>query len=112
MYDPTAIPGPVVGFEDHLNYFHQGGRGIDVTLARGLATFLNSTLVDDYFRQFSGHTQVNATDLRVMRYPTRAQLLALGRRIETTPAQEDLDDLVAQECVAMGEVSGLDPIRR
>jgi adenine-specific DNA-methyltransferase len=113
VYDPTDIPSPVVGFENHLNYFHQGGRGIDVTLARGLAAFLNSTLVDDYFRQFSGHTQVNATDLRMMRYPTRAQLLALGRRIETTfPAQADLDELVAEECVAMGEVSGLDPIRR
>jgi len=113
VYDPTDIPGPVVGFENHLNYFHQGGRGIDVILARGLAAFLNSTLVDDYFRQFSGHTQVNATDLRMMRYPTRAQLLALGRRVESTfPTQEDIDALVAQECVAMGEVSGFDPIHR
>src|SRR6185295_995357 len=113
VYDPTDIPGPIVGFENHLNYFHHHGRGIDVTLARGLAAFLNSTLVDDYFRQFSGHTQVNATDLRMMRYPTRVQLLALGRRIKTTfPAQADLDELVAQECVAMSEVSGLDPIRR
>jgi adenine-specific DNA-methyltransferase len=113
VYDPTHIPGPVVGFENHLNYFHHHGRGIDVTLACGLAAFLNSTLVDDYFRQFSGHTQVNATDLRMMRFPTLAQLLALGRRIGTTfPAQEELDELVAQECVAMSEVSGLDTIRR
>jgi adenine-specific DNA-methyltransferase len=113
VYDPTDIPGSVVGFENHLNYFHQHGRGIDATLARGLAAFLNSTLVDDYFRQFSGHTQVNATDLRMMRYPTRAQLLALGTRIEATlPAQVDLDELVAQECMVMGEVSELDPIQR
>ena len=53
-----------MGFENHLNYFHKKGRGIDMPLARGLAAFLNSTLVDAYFRQFNGHTQVNATDLR------------------------------------------------
>ena len=48
-------------------------------LAGGLAAFLNSTLVDVYFRQFNGHTQVNATDLRNLRYPTRAELESLGR---------------------------------
>src|SRR5262249_47087418 len=112
IYDPTHIPGHVVGFENHLNYFHQNGHGIDRTLARGLAAFLNSTLVDAYFRQFNGHTQVNATDLRTMRYPTRAQLLALGRRIgEYLPTQEVLDELVAQECVTMSEESESDPVR-
>ncbi len=112
VYDPTDIPGPVVGFENHLNYFHQGGRGVDVTLARGLAAFLNSTFVDDYFRQFSGHTQVNATDLRMMRYPTRAQLLVLGRRIGGNLSDQDqIDALVAQECMTMTETSDLDSVR-
>jgi adenine-specific DNA-methyltransferase len=112
VYDPTDIPGTVVGFENHLNYFHQGGRGIDVTLARGLAAFLNSTFADDYFRQFSGHTQVNATDLRMMRYPTRAQLLALGRRISGNLSDQDqIDALVAQECMIMTETSDLNPVR-
>ena len=68
-----------VGVENHLNYFHEAGRGLPNELAAGLATFLNSTAVDDYFRQFSGHTQVNATDLRNLHYPDRTRLEALGR---------------------------------
>lgn len=67
------------GLENHLNYYHEAGKGLPQDLAAGLATFLNSTAVDEYFRLFSGHTQVNATDLRNLRYPTRDQLKALGR---------------------------------
>jgi adenine-specific DNA-methyltransferase len=67
-----------VGFENHLNYFHHKGGGLDGRLAEGLAVYLNSSVVDSYFRQFSGHTQVNATDLRGLRYPSRRQLYRLA----------------------------------
>ena len=67
-------------------------------LARGLAAFLNSTLVDAYFRQFNGHTQVNATDLRNLRYPTRTELESLGQKVgDVFPHQAELDALVGRE---------------
>jgi hypothetical protein len=68
----------MLGFENHLNVFHQKRGGIPERLARGLAAFLNMAAVDDQFRRFNGHTQVNATDLRMMKYPSRETLLALG----------------------------------
>lgn len=75
-----ALPdAPLVGFENHLNVFHSGKRGLDPELARGLCAYLNSQAVDDYFRTFSGHTQVNATDLRRLRYPSLEQLREMGR---------------------------------
>jgi len=67
-----------LGFENHLNLFHENGRGLPEPLARGLALFLNTSAVDEYFRQFNGHTQVNATDLKLIKYPNRATLMALG----------------------------------
>lgn len=95
VYDPARVRAPQVAFENHLNYFHARGRGLPATLARGLAAYLNSSLVDDYFRQFSGHTQVNAADLRSLPYPTRSALMALGRRIGTSaPDQEEIDRMV------------------
>jgi len=77
---PESFPGAgMLGFENHLNVFHENRQGLPVPLAQGLAVFLNSTVVDEDFRRFSGHTQVNATDLRRMKYPDREALMALGR---------------------------------
>ena len=66
-------------------------------LARGLAMFLNSTLIDQYFRQFNGHTQVNATDLRNIHYPTREQLSHLGRQVKVVPVDQQQLDALLQE---------------
>lgn len=97
VYDPTHIPSEQVAFENHLNYYHSRGAGLSMMLAKGLTTFLNSTVVDAYFRQFSGHTQVNATDLRSLRYPRWERLVALGRQIgKKLPDQEELDRLVEE----------------
>lgn len=73
-------------FDNKLNYIHQQGHGIDPRTAAGLVVWLNSKHVDDYFRVFSGHTQVNAGDLRRMKFPTLSQLRLLG---ESTLSPDD-----------------------
>lgn len=77
-----ALTGPWLGVENHLNVIHQDRHGLEPVLARGLCRYLNSQAVDDYFRTFSGHTQVNATDLRRLHYPSRDALCALGKMDE------------------------------
>ena len=97
VFDSETVPCEVVGFENHLNYYHEQGAPLDRTLAWGLSAFLNCSALDAYFRQFNGHTQVNATDLRFLRYPTREILTELGRRVhEILPVQDKLDALVAK----------------
>ncbi|MBN2288948.1 MAG: Eco57I restriction-modification methylase domain-containing protein [Candidatus Glassbacteria bacterium] len=99
VYDPDQIKAELVGFENHLNYFHARGKGMPSDLAKGLSAFLNSTLFDRYFRLFSGHTQVNSTDLRKVSYPPSEQLYRIGKRIgESIPDQETIDDILEQEC--------------
>ena len=79
LVDPAAFGDhAVLGFENHMNLFHENKHGLPEALARGLAVFLNTTAVDEYFRRFNGHTQVNATDLRLMKYPSRDTLILLG----------------------------------
>ncbi len=85
----------MVGFENHLNVFHEEKHGLPEALARGLAVFLNTTAVDENFRRFNGHTQVNATDLKAMKYPSRQQLMALGHQALGLPSdQQTIDQLV------------------
>jgi adenine-specific DNA-methyltransferase len=74
----TFADAPMLGFENHLNLFHEDKHGLPEALARGLTVFLNTTAVDEHFRCFNGHTQVNATDLKLMKYPSRAALIELG----------------------------------
>jgi adenine-specific DNA-methyltransferase len=97
LFDPEIVQADWLGFENHLNYFHSNGRGLGRTLAAGLFAFLNSTVVDQYFRRFSGHTQVNATDLRKLPYPTRATLQAMGASMKSLDlSQHEIDQLVQE----------------
>lgn len=95
LVDPHRLGGcGWVGFENHLNVFHQAKRGMPEGIARGLTVFLNSTVVDGHFRRFNGHTQVNATDLRSLLYPSKVALSRLGAwhaSLNEPPNQNALD---------------------
>lgn len=77
--DPASFPDmPFLGFENHLNVFHCHKQGLEKNLARGLSIYLNSSFIDTLFRRFNGHTQVNATDLRTLPYPSAKLLAEIG----------------------------------
>ena len=96
VWTKESYDSSLVGFENRTNYFHRGGNSIDYMLARGLWAFLNSTMVDTYFRQFSGNMQVNATDLRYLRYPSAVRLKSLGLLVEGHYNQTVIDRAVAR----------------
>jgi len=102
------VPGDTVAIENHLNVYHDNGRGLHPDLAHGLAAYLNSSFVDRYVRQFSGHTQINATDLRHLCYPSRDQLCTLGKLVqdERPETQEELDCVVESMLAEASESIG------
>jgi len=58
-------------------------------------------MMDEYYRQFSGHTQINATDLRNIRYPSLDQLIAIGNALGDAPPDQDALDKVVTEKLDM-----------
>jgi hypothetical protein len=67
-----------LGLENHVNVFNYKRSGLSELMAYGMAVYMNTTAVDEAFRRFSGHTQVNAGDLKKMLYPTGEIILKLG----------------------------------
>ena len=101
VIEPCNFAGATaLGLENHLNVFHEDRHGLLREVAYGLSVYLQSTRVDDDFRSFSGHTQVNATDLKLMSYPSREELIALGkwRLAQEAPSQGMIDEALNRVC--------------
>jgi len=113
IHNPCGIPAEKIGFENHLNIFHSNHHGLNSETAKGLAVYLNSTLVDIYFRQFNGHTQVNAADLRMLRYPDIQLLKDLGTQVDEGkfPNQEKIDFELERKIQTMSKISSPDPAK-
>ncbi|MDZ7813262.1 MAG: Eco57I restriction-modification methylase domain-containing protein [Ideonella sp.] len=96
LITPEDTQSEWVGFENHWNVFHIRKGGLPLDIAKGLTVFLNSTPLDNFFRVFSGHTQVNATDLRNMKYPSLERLRAMGQAYTKGMSQKDIDAAIAE----------------
>jgi adenine-specific DNA-methyltransferase len=88
-----------IGLENHLNYIHRPGGELAVHEAHGLAALLNSRILDQFFRVASGNTQVSATEIRMLRLPTRKAIEHLGRSViehdcTTSDVEEMIEELI------------------
>lgn len=113
IHDYKMVPAKRIGFENHINVFHSNHVGLSPELAKGLAVYLNSTLVDIYFRQFNGHTQVNAADLRMLRYPDIKFLEDLSACVpdDHFPTQDEIDSELEGRIQAMSKINSPDPVK-
>jgi adenine-specific DNA-methyltransferase len=97
-----SLPGELIGFDNKLNIFHDSKQGFARDVALGLYVYLNSTLLDKYYRLFGGHTQVNATDLRSISYPDLESLKLMGNKaLSTGLSQEQIDEILEDQLAKM-----------
>jgi adenine-specific DNA-methyltransferase len=73
---------PYLALENHINYVYHPARELTEEEAYGLTAIFNSTLLDRYFRILSGNTQVNATEIRSIRFPALDLVAAIGQRLK------------------------------
>ncbi len=99
VYDGN-LPYELIGFDNKLNVFHFNKIGINKKTALGLYIYLNSTLLDKYYRLFGGHTQVNATDLKNIYYPNIDSLKRMGEHLDALDLNQDkIDRILEQEII-------------
>lgn len=111
LYD-SSLPGDLIGFENKTNVFHINKVGMDADLARGLYVYLNCTLLDKYYRQFGGHTQVNASDLRTIHYPSLKILRKMGSELgDKIINSNQIDEIINKELDLMTKGQSTDPLK-
>lgn len=57
---------------------------IDDAIVRGITLCMPSSIIDEWYRQVSGSTRVNATDLRQIPCSSIEQLILLASRVKVT----------------------------
>lgn len=77
----SEFPYEAIGIENHLNYIHRPGKDMSVDEAYGLSAILNTAIVDNYFRAINGNTQVNATDIRILPFPSLKDIRRIGQAV-------------------------------
>jgi adenine-specific DNA-methyltransferase len=68
----------LVGINNKLNYIRRKDSIMSKEEVLGLSVLFNSEFMDNYYRCISGNTQVNSTDIRIMKIPKREQIIQLG----------------------------------
>jgi adenine-specific DNA-methyltransferase len=82
------FPYSRLGIENHLNYVYHADRELSEHEVYGIAALFNSTLFDRYFRIISGNTQVNATEIRTLRFPDLKTLGEIGACVKRKTSEE------------------------
>ncbi|MDR2409346.1 MAG: Eco57I restriction-modification methylase domain-containing protein [Bacteroidales bacterium] len=70
-----------IGIENHLNYLWSPSSNLNLHMAYGLLVLLNSTIYDSYFRIINGNTQVNASDINMLKFPNKLLVSNLGQEV-------------------------------
>lgn len=94
---PLEVHQPIA-LENHMNFIHKGSPRKVVPLdsleiAQGLALWLNSTYIDQWFRDLSGSTQVNASDIKILPSPSLEELKHIGFLWEPGMNQKNIDSI-------------------
>lgn len=91
-----------VALENHLNFIHAGSPRKVIPLrskelAKGLALWCNSSLIDEWFRGISGSTQVNASDIKQIPCPTLEELENIGKFWKWDLTQSEIDEICGEK---------------
>lgn len=103
----SEVPQPFVALENHLNYVYHAERELTLDEIYGVAALFNSALLDRYFRTISGNTQVNATEIRSMKFPALSAVACIGRKVRELASLDSdaIELIVLRELGINGQVS-------
>jgi len=100
-----------IGIENHVNYIYKVNGKLTKDEAYGIAALLNSKIYNLYFQMENGSTQVNATEINKLPFPSIEKIRKIGSlvrrekgdneiRIEKLVAKQlDIDNKIIKELI-------------
>lgn len=89
-----------VAIDNKLNYISKKNNSFTLVEAMGVCSLLNSTFMDNYFRCFSGNTQVNATEIRIMKFLEKEVIINIGEEIlKYNNVTQDIIDKIVEKFI-------------
>ena len=79
IYLESEFDESFIGIENHLNYITKIHGKFQPEELYGLFVILNSSYIDKYFRILNGSTQVNANEMNTMPFPSKQDIIELGK---------------------------------
>ena len=98
-YLASAIKSNIIALENHLNYIYRPQGELTIEEVYGLAALYNCTLLDNYFRTFSGNTQVSATEIKDMPLPDLHVIEKIGTLILKNDLRYNEVDQMVKEVI-------------
>ncbi len=85
-----------IALENHLNYVWHVNKDLSEGEVLGITALFNSALFDRYYRAISGSTQVNANEIRTLRFPDWNAIMAIGKALQDRAniSHADTEELV------------------
>jgi len=103
----TFVKSNSIAIENHVNYIYKIKGKIAEDEAYGLTTLLNSRLYNQYFQVSNGSTQVNASEIRNLPFPSIKTIREIGKAVSVLKNgdRKSKEDIVISKLSIGGELS-------
>jgi adenine-specific DNA-methyltransferase len=105
-YSKNSFNADFIGVENHLNYIWKPSSELTTIEALGIMAILNSSIIDKYFRVVNGNTQVNATEINNLPFPSYVKIIEIGKIMESLKNIDDdsINSLVMKSLDISGKI--------
>jgi len=95
-----------IGIENHVNYIHKPNGKLTEDEAYGITALLNSRLYNIYFQMENGSTQVNATEIINIPFPSLEKIRKIGSLVRKEEENDEIrnEKIIARELNIDGKI--------
>ena len=93
----TYFDSNYIGIENHVNYIYKINGKLSEDEVYGIKELLNSRLYNKYFQVINGSTQVNASEINNIPFPSPEKIRNIGRFAKKRNGENEIEKIIMTE---------------